>query len=160
MSSQQSFVSFSAQPLKSKIFKHKEWQKTPTVQQTRRPTISKNPQGAVWLNEDATRVCSFHWSLWRLGGLGSLFVQQISSPPRLLWSIGSIWQPVFFLIAGGLGSTIEYVQSTSNTLPKTNIAPENGWLEDYILLGFGLCSRAMLVLGMVTKFKVLFGVDT
>ena len=66
----------------------------------------------------------------------------------------------FFLIAGGLGSTIEYVQSTSNTLPKTNIAPENGWLEDYILLGFGLCSRAMLVLGMVTKFKVLFGVDT
>ena len=30
-------------------------------------------------------------------------------------------------------------------LPKTNIAPENGWLEDYFPFGPGLFSRDMLV---------------
>ena len=39
---------------------------------------------------------------------------------------------------------------TSITLPETNIAPENGWLEyKPFLLGFGLFSAAMLVLGGV-----------
>ena len=36
------------------------------------------------------------------------------------------------------------------TLPETNIAPENGWLEyDPFLLCFGLFSGEMLVLGRV-----------
>ena len=29
-----------------------------------------------------------------------------------------------------------YVPTISGTLPKTNIAPENGWLEYYFLLGW------------------------
>ena len=38
----------------------------------------------------------------------------------------------------------------SDTLPETNLAPENGWLEDDpFLLGFGPFSGALLVLGRV-----------
>ena len=37
--------------------------------------------------------------------------------------------------------------SSSYTLPETNMAPENGWLEyDRFLLGPGLCSGAMYLL--------------
>ena len=35
------------------------------------------------------------------------------------------------------------------TLPETNIAPENGWLEDEISFQDGLFSGAMLVSGSV-----------
>lgn len=98
MSSQQNFVSFSTRSLKFQTntpLEHKKWQKPPTVQQKKKAHHFKKTLRAGWVNGDATRVFSFHRSLWRFGGLGSLFVQQIF-PPRLLWSIGSIWQPGFF----------------------------------------------------------------
>ena len=39
----------------------------------------------------------------------------------------------------------------SSTLPKTNIAPENGWLEDKISSWDGLFLGAMLVSGRVKQ---------
>ena len=39
----------------------------------------------------------------------------------------------------------------NGTLPKTNMAPENGWLEDQISFRIGLFSAAMLVSGSVEE---------
>ena len=39
------------------------------------------------------------------------------------------------------------------TLPETDIAPENGWLEDEISYWRGLFKGAMLVLGSVMVLK-------
>ena len=47
-------------------------------------------------------------------------------------------------------------------LPKTNIAPENGWLEDEISYREGLFSGDMLVSGRVSRLfrcKLLFGFE-
>ena len=41
------------------------------------------------------------------------------------------------------------------TLPETNIAPENGWLEYYFAFGKAFFQGAMLVLGSVSSMFLL-----
>ena len=61
---------------------------------------------------------------------------------RYLLKIAVIFEEVF-----GSRNT----QRQTLTLRETNIAPENGWLEDYLVSYWdGLCSGAMLVSGRVT----------
>ncbi len=45
-----------------------------------------------------------------------------------------------------------------HTLPETNIAPENGWLEDEISFRDGPFSGPMFVLGAVWKIQMGMGV--
>ncbi len=105
-------------------------------------------------------VCSFHWILWaswRFGIFGGS-THFFTPPPRLLWSIGSIWQPGWFSGEGQYYSMYKAHQIPSPKL--TAKAPENGWLFQMILSFW--CPRPifrgqLLVLGRVTNFKVLFG---
>ena len=57
------------------------------------------------------------------------------------------------MVVSWLVDTIKYVSCIrfKSTLPETNIAPENGWLEFGILVSYwdGLFSGAMLVSGRV-----------
>ena len=43
------------------------------------------------------------------------------------------------------------------TLPETNIAPENGWLEYYFPIGMAYFSGAMLVSGRVSSKPPFLG---
>ena len=42
---------------------------------------------------------------------------------------------LFIVVTLGDGSILYVNHTAYNTLPKTNIAPENGWLEYYFSLG-------------------------
>lgn len=75
------------------------------------------------------------------------YIQVISKAPKFLMSrmVGEwIWCLVK-KVKAFTTPTIRFNGSCNvfkTTLPKTNMAPENGWLEDYIHFGKDLLSRA------------------
>ena len=95
------------------------------------------------------------WACWFLGGV-------TFSAPNLhsLKLMGPLEDELQPSPNGGIWphDSITMIVKNKTTLPETNLAPENGWLEDDpFLLGPGLCSGAMLrrvdLLNMLAKSK-------
>ena len=78
--------------------------------------------------------------------------------PSRLWSILDSSKCVGFSPSNEIGLVSHRIHGTGIfTLPETNMAPENGWLEyDRFLLGWPIFRGELLVLGSVPTFTYIY----
>ena len=71
------------------------------------------------------------------------WLEKLKHAPLMVFHTLSI---IIYLTTGNTNQ-----QKTSNTLPETNITPENGWLEDEFPLGKAYFQRRFVSLGRVSQ---------